>query len=220
MLTRTSTHNQLAMASASTAVAAPCKSPRTFPEIPKTFCHPSLVVPTYVKRWAEARVDSAPPIPEKEFMLSFKPSHVDETVFWTQLLQPAVLSFVFMLREFDDLTDQVTLFDAINQILSRPMPSFEFKLWALYWVYTAGSEEDQISMYDILEQISSLGFIKFVPEEIQRADELIRTIVKSTSHLCIEHLTHTPIYEPSSESTGYSAEMWFDVLCRYAVTGR
>lgn len=173
----------------------------------------------YAIKWAEQRVRGPNEhMTEFEFMESFKPE--GSTQFYEAITNPAVLSYVLCLREEDELEEFVNLCDAIRIAMrlagKKLLGAFEFKLWCLFWVYTIGSEQNQIELYDILQTCHEKGLIEFQEDEITRAEELIHSIVSSTAHLEWEYLTGSPIYSGKPLETAETTNFWFMKLNQFA----
>jgi hypothetical protein len=190
----------------------------------KCFFRPLDAEPFAIK-WAERRLDG-PDVTtgsELEFMESFRPEGVDDVAFWKAMANPAILSFVLCLRDEDDLSEHCALCDAVRELLRRAgqtsLGAFEFKLWSVFWANTIGSDQNQIELYDTLQDCHRKGLIEFnEAEEWPRAPDLIRSIVFSTAHLEWEGLTGTPIFRGKAalDSPPSCDRYWFERLSSFA----
>jgi hypothetical protein len=183
----------------------------------------------YAGRWAEYRVNRERSEPEMENLERFRPEGVSRVEFSRAICHPAILAFVLSLSENDELDDRVNLFEAIlklgneaanpeNPVLPLPLPAFEFKLWCLVWVQTAGSSIEQVELHDVLSCCHERGLIEFVHHEKERAEQLIHDICGGP-HIHWESMTNTPFYD-HSEVSRLTPEFVFDRVSGFGYSRR
>jgi hypothetical protein len=175
----------------------------------------------FAVRWAEYRVNRERSEPEVENLARFRPEGVTQAEFCRAICHPAILAFVFSLSENDELDDRVNLFDAILKLAPAaplPLPAFEFKLWCLVWVQTAGSSLEQLELYDLLTSCHEKGLVKFVPQEKERAEQLIHDICGGF-HIHWESMTQTPFYD-AAESSKLAASFVFEKVSSFGYARR
>jgi hypothetical protein len=174
-------------------------------------------------RWAESRVIVTQTVPELEYMLSFKPADVPlDRSFWKAMVHPAVVAFVLCVNDNYDLDDHVHLCEAIVESLRRAevlhLPAFEFKLWAVVWAFSVGSESSQIELYDVLQCCHDKEIIADDDEsERERAHDIISRICGDSRHLHWETITQTPVFDPTTPSKiDMSSERWYARITQFA----